>query len=160
MSVAFGQELSSAGGVQVPVHRITLGRSQFAVVVAGLVAIFAVLVVAFAFDLNDLYARLAIREYEQQYGFKAGTVRVVDEPAGNFETWGIVAVVAGGPFDRLGVRAGDVPFEYHGHGAMALQSALRGASAGEPSEFDVANAADWMEPRTAAIRTIRLPGAR
>lgn len=151
--------VTAAGGVQVPVHRIVLGRSQFAVVIAGLATISTVLVVAFAFDLNDLYARLAIREYEQQYGFRAGTVRVVDEPGGSFETWGIVAVVPGGPFDRFGVREGDVPFGDHGHGAMALQAALRRASAGLPSDFDVANAAHWTKPRT-AIRSIRLPAAR
>ena len=153
------QELGSAGGVQVPVERMTLGQSQFAVLIAGLATVFAVLIVVLAFDLNEMYAQVAIREYEQQYGFRAGTVWVADEPGGSFETWGIVEVAPGGWFDRLGVKAGDVPFDYHGHGAMALQSALRRAGAGEPSEFDVANAADWTQAKT-AIRTIRIPAAR
>jgi hypothetical protein len=73
-------------------------------------------------------------------------VLVPNGAGGHLELWGIATVAAGGSFDLIGVRAGDVPFEYHGHAAARLLDALRRASAGERADFDVGNAADWMRP--------------
>ena len=126
--------------------RFCLGSSQFVVLVAGLLGIACVFGIVFAPQLNELHARLKVQQFEQRFGFTTGPVLVPNGAGGHLELWGIAAVAAGGSFDLIGVRAGDVPFEYHGHAAARLLDALRRASAGERGDFEVGNAADWMRP--------------
>lgn len=135
---------------------LALGWPQLAVVVAGVVL---VLGVAAVFAYPELYVRyiqtVGIREFEAQYEFRSGDVLV--KPIGQQERteWGIVWVAPAGTFARLGVRAGDIPFEYHG-GVRDIYIALQQASEGKASSFQVYNAADahlgWK-----ALRDINLP---
>jgi hypothetical protein len=64
---------------------------------------------------------------------------VVSDSSGTYWECGITAVKPNGRFDRLGIRAGDIPFEYHGRGAILLHSALQEASRGNGAEIDVWN---------------------
>jgi len=57
-----------------------------------------------------------------------------------------VSVAPGGTFERLGVRPGDIPIEFHCCGSTALEHALSMAAKGESSNFEVVNVADWTKP--------------
>lgn len=124
-----------------PDQLLRLGAAQFAVLLAGLVTVALTFGITCSYDLYDTYARVAVRQFEQQYGFRTGTVLVPDESGNLRESWGIAVVVSGGLFERLGVRPGDRPFGYHCCGWVYLHDALSMASRGEPTEFEVVNAA-------------------
>ena len=94
----------------------TLGSPQLAVVGLGVLALLVLLGVMIYPSLNVEYiTELGIRQFESQYSFRTGDVTV---PASGSQParveWGIVSVAADGGFGRIGVRSGDVPFEYHG----------------------------------------------
>lgn len=124
-----------------PDRLFRLGAAQFAVLLAGLVTVVLVVGIICSYDLYDAYARVAVRQFEQQYGFRTGRVLVPDESGNGRDTWGIAVVVSGGLFDRLGVRPGDRPFGYHCCGWASLHHALSTASHGEPTEFEVVGGA-------------------
>lgn len=142
-----------------PTGLTRLGWLQLAVVYAGVVAVVLVVGITFRGEWYDLYvSRVAIRDFENVYGFKTGTVTV---HAGNlsYERWGIVSVAADGEFAALGVRDGDLPFRLGGHStsAIVLYEALEDASTGRASWFEVINAADAARP---VPRTINVPPRR
>ena len=120
---------------------LRLGAAQFAVLLAGLATVALTVSVICSYDLYDGYARVAVRQFEQQYGFRTGRVLVPDDSGNVRETWGIAVVVSGGLFDRLGVRPGDRPFGYHCCGWAYLHDALSTASHGDPTEFEVVSGA-------------------
>jgi hypothetical protein len=135
---------------------LALGWPQLAVVVAGVVLI---LVVAAVFAYPELYVRyiqtVGIREFESQYEFRSGDVLVKQVGQPTRTEWGIVWVAPAGTFARLGLRAGDIPFEYHG-GVRDIYIALQQASEGKASSFQVYNSADAHLGRK-ALREINLP---
>jgi hypothetical protein len=137
---------------------LALGWPQLAVVVAGVVLILGV---AAVFAYPELYVRyiqmVGIREFEAQYEFRSGDVLVKQVGQQTRTEWGIVWVAPAGTFARLGVRPGDIPFEYHG-GVRDMYFALQQASVGEASSFQVYTAADsHLEQK--ALREIHLPPA-
>lgn len=58
-------------------------------------------------------------------------------------------------FSQLGIRPGDVPFEFHGGGDIALHDALQAADRGSFSDVDVINAQDCSEAKQ-EFRTVAL----
>jgi hypothetical protein len=135
-----------------------LSSSQFALIVASLLILLGVIGIAFAPDWQDWYARRAVKQFESEFGFQSGTVVVPDASSQPFEAWGITKVIAGGKFEQFGVRSGDIPFEYHGHGESDLYNALRDASCGKSTLFEVVNTQD-RGMGNSAVRQILIPGA-
>jgi len=117
---------------------IRLSWRDFVVIVAVATSLAAIFAVLLAPDLEDRYARRAVKQFEPEFGFETGIITVSD-PTGKYATWGITAVTPGGRLDRLGLRAGDVPFDYHGRAATWLYDALREASQGKSAEIEVYN---------------------
>lgn len=123
-----------------PAPLMRLSWYHFVVIVAVALALAAIVGIVLAPDLEDRYARHAVKQFEREFGFETGIITGAD-PTGTYTIWGITAVTPGGRFDRLGFRAGDVPFAYpHGHAETWLYGALREASEGKPAEIDVYNA--------------------
>ena len=135
---------------------LCLGSAQFAVLLAGLVTVALTFGITCSYDFYDAYARTAVRRFEQQYGFRTGRVLVPDDSGNVRETWGIAVVLPGGLFERVGVRPGDRPFGYHCCGWVYLHDALSTASHGEPTEFEVLNAAGTSAGPD-AVRLIIMP---
>jgi hypothetical protein len=138
---------------------VTVTWRHFAVVAVGLVV---VMVVAGILLYPTLYVQyiqeFGIKRFEGQYGFRSGLVLVQSSTSQPERTWGIVSVVPGGTFSRLGVRDGDIPFEYHG-GVTDMYAALQQASSRDATSFQVFNAAD-AHLGAAALRRINLPAAK
>jgi len=141
---------------------IRLGWSQFAVVAGGLGGVLVVLWIAFMPNVEEFYTReFLVPRLADRYGFEFGTVQVTRD-GHSYESPGIVAVKPEGPFARMGVRSGDMPFAFHRNGTAAMYHALMAGERGTIGEFDVVNAADWSAGRDkSAFRTIRVqPHAR
>ena len=141
---------------------IRLGWSQFAVVAGGLGGVLVVLWIAFMPNVEEFYTReFLVPRLADRYGFEFGTVQVMRD-GHSYESPGIVAVKPEGPFARMGVRSGDMPFAFHRNGTAAMYHALMAGERGTIGEFDVVNAADWSAGRDkSAFRTIRVqPHAR
>jgi hypothetical protein len=137
---------------------IGLSWRHFTVIVAVATSLAAIFAVILAPDLADRYARHAVKEFEREFGFEMGIITVAD-PTGTYATWGITAVTPGGRFEGLGIRAGDVPFDHHGHAATWLHGALREASQGRSAEIEVYNAGD-VAAGANALRRIVITGIR
>jgi hypothetical protein len=138
------------------IRLVTLGPAQLAVVTAG---VFLVLTVAAVLVYPELYVqyiqRFGIREFEAHYGFRTGAVQVHFKDQQPETQWGIVWVAPDGAFARLGLRAADIPFAYHG-GVTDMYGALKQASSGQPSSFQVYNASDAYLGRP-ALHDVNLP---
>ncbi len=142
-----------------PAPLMRLSWCHFVVIVAVVMALAAILGIALAPELEDRYARHAVKQFEREFGFQTGIITVTD-PTGTYAIWGIAAVTPGGRFDRLGFRAGDVPFAYpHGHAETWLYGALRDASQGKPAEIDVYNAHQTTAGEHARKRIVITGGA-
>lgn len=135
---------------------IRLSWRHFVVIMAVCSALAAVVGIMFASDLHDRYARLAVKQFEREFGFESGIV-LVSESGGIYPPWGITAVTPNGKFDRFGLRAGDIPFAYHGNNAALLYGILLDASRGMPAEIEVYNAQD---AGNRALRRITIPASR
>jgi len=135
---------------------LRLGWAHFGVMAASVALVLGVGAVLLYPPLYLRYIQeFGIRQFETQYEFRSGDVlvtRIWQQPR---TEWGIVWVAPEGAFSRLGVRAGDIPFEYHG-GITDMYVALQQASDGEASSFQVSNAADANLGRK-ALRDIHLP---
>ena len=141
---------------------IRLGWSQFAVVAGGLGGVLVVLWIAFMPSVEEFYTReFLVPPLADRYGFEFGSVQVTRD-GHSYECPGIVAVKPDGPFARMGVRSGDMPFAFHGNGTAAMYHALMAGERGRITDFDVVNAADWSAGRfRSTFRTIRVqPHAR
>jgi hypothetical protein len=135
---------------------IRLGWQEWAVVIIGLAAVLAIVAVAAAYDWANLYAeQVGVRRFEVSLGFKWSTLRTND-PSLPTTTLGIVEVVPGGAFDRLGLRAGDVPFGHSGKGAYEMMLALRESARGRTGSFDAVNVHDWRN----SFRQITVPSLK
>jgi len=135
---------------------LRLGWAQLGVMAAAVALIVAVAAVLLYPPLYLRYIQaIGIRQFETQYEFRSGDVLVTSTGQQPRTEWGIVWVAPAGAFNRLGVRGGDIPFEYHG-GMRDMYVALEQASAGEASSFQVYNAADVHLGRK-AVRDIHLP---
>jgi hypothetical protein len=133
---------------------ITLGRTQFLLVCAGLLVVgFAAWVVfSPALHLYDCEHRY-LPSVEERFGFHAERIAV---PGADHQLLGITIVRPGGLFDRAGFRVGDIPVDYHG-GLARLCGALKYAEEGGEPEVAVVNVAAWGEQRTS--RRLRLRAA-
>jgi hypothetical protein len=116
---------------------IRLGSSQLAIIGSGLGTVLAVVWIAFMPQLEELYAReFVLPRIADRYGFQFGMVQV--RGAGeSYLSPGIVSVRLDGAFARMGVRAGDLPFAFHGNGAATMYHALLAAEHGRTTEFEV-----------------------
>ena len=130
-----------------------LSWHHYALIVAVGLALAAIFGIVLAPDLADRDARHAVKQFEREFGFETGIVTVTD-PTGTYTTWGITGVTAGGSFDRLGFRAGDVPFDHHGHAATWLYGAVREASHGKSTEIEVYKPRDVAAGATARTRIV------
>ncbi len=137
---------------------VTLGFSQYAALCGALAAtlVVAVLLGGFGFfgrGFYDFYVeRFALKHFEAEYGFETGVINVQGPDGG---LWGITHVASTGVFAKLGVEAGDIPFDHHGHGGAVMYDALLAASAGRHGSFEVINVREWPKPKT--LREIRVP---
>src|SRR4030095_11275578 len=66
-------------------RRFHLAASQFAVLLAALLAIAWRFSIMFAPERDDPYARLTLRQFEQRFGFTTGSVQVPDGQGGHVE---------------------------------------------------------------------------
>jgi hypothetical protein len=137
---------------------IRLGWCQLAVVGSGVATVLLVWWIAFMPNLQEVYVRdVALPRIAGQYGFEFGTVRFSRDNEW-YEWPGFVSVDPNGAVGRMGVRARDVLFDYHGYGATRLYSTLLASERGEAATFEVFNADDWSAGRDrAAFRTIEVP---
>jgi hypothetical protein len=122
---------------------IRLSWRQFVVILAVAAALAMIIGMVLAPELQERHACHALKQFEREFGFESGTI-VVSDSSGTYWECGITAVQPNGRFDRLGVRAGDIPFEYHGRGAVLLHYELQEASRGHGSEIDVWNMRDGV----------------
>jgi hypothetical protein len=137
---------------------LRLGWAQFGVIAAAVAFVLGVGAVLLYPALHLRYIQeFGIRQFETQYEFRSGDVLVTPIGQQPRTEWGIVWVAPAGAFSRLGIRAGDVPFEYHG-GIRDMYVALQKASEGEATSFQVYNAADAHLGRK-ALRDIHVPPA-
>ena len=121
---------------------IRLGWPQLAIVAGSLGALLVVTGIAFMPQLQDVYAReFLLPRMADQYGFQFGKVHVSCDGDSYFSP-GIVSVRPDGTFAGMGVRAGDIPFAFHGNGGATMYDALKAGERGQVAEFDVLNAAD------------------
>lgn len=67
---------------------------------------------------REYLRRVAIPRHGESFGFTFGPIGDTTQ-----RQWGFTHVMPGGALERAGVRAGDVPFEYHG-GEAALYTVL------------------------------------
>ena len=136
---------------------IHLGWSQLAVVTSGVGTVLMVVGIAFMPQLEELYVReFLLPRMADRYGFRIGMLQVSHD-GHSCASHGIVSVRPDGAMARLGVRAADIPFAFHGNGAAAMYHALMAGERGQPAEFDVVNAADWSAGQgRSAFRTIRV----
>jgi hypothetical protein len=122
-----------------PIRLVRLGSAQLGVLGGTLVALLAIVWVMSPFAWRELYIReVAVPRIEKQYGFRVGEVGVRCGDV-SYTTTGITAVVPGGAFAQIGLRAGDVPSEHHGHGFAAMYDSLVAAERGHFAAFDVIN---------------------
>jgi hypothetical protein len=137
---------------------IRLGWSQLAVVSSGVATMLLVWWIVFMPTLQELYVReVALPRIADRYGFEFGTVRFSRDNV-SYEWPGFVNVKHDGAVGRIGVRARDVLFHYHGYGATSLYSALLASERGDAAEFEVFNADDWSAGRDgASFRIIEVP---
>jgi hypothetical protein len=137
--------------------QIRLGWSHLALVASGLATVLVVVWIAFMPAWEEFYVReFALPRIADRYGFQFGMVQV-SRDGQSYLSPGIVSVSPDGALARMGVRAGDVPFAYHGNAAATMYHALMAAERGQIAEFDVVNADDWSARRDEqAFRTIRV----
>ena len=92
------------------------------------------------YEWEELYYRhVVIHQLQTRYGFRLEQVRAVTEGGLTYHRQAIVDVLPGGEFFRLGLRAGDTPFQFHGGGFTMMHHALETAERGGFSAFDVVN---------------------
>jgi predicted metalloprotease with PDZ domain len=109
------------------------------VVLSGLFALAVIVIIALGpYEFPEVLYRLALRDYEQDFGFEIGLVKDWPRTSGQ-GMWGIVRVRPGGRMDRAGVRTGDAVFSYHGTGFGALHWAVTEAVAGRSACLDLIN---------------------
>jgi hypothetical protein len=87
--------------------------------------------------------RFILPQYEERLGFRGGRVVVTwgQEP---FTVYGFVSVQSGGVMGRAGVKAGDIPIDYHS-GVGAFYHAVQEFDAGVRGEFDVLAQPEWRD---------------
>jgi hypothetical protein len=135
---------------------LTLGSRQFAILAASLLMVFTTTGILTYPSLYTRYIQeFGIKHFEVQYGFRTGAVAVQSSASPMDSAWGVVWVAPDGLFAQLGVRAGDIPFAYHG-GVKDMYVALQQASSGEASSFEVYNSGDAHLGRR-ALRRVNLP---
>ena len=135
---------------------LTLGTGQLAIMVVGLVVVIAVAGIVAYPAVNVRYIQdYGLKPFEARYGFRTGAVAPILSASQVESTWGVVWVEPNGLFAQVGVRTGDVPFDYHG-GVIAMFEALRRASSGEASAFQVYNSNDAHLGHS-ALRWVNLP---
>jgi hypothetical protein len=123
-------------------RRVTLGWSQYLVVLLGLGTIAMVLAIVIdPVRVSEVLFRLASQRFERRFGFEIGVLAGAPTAAG--EVWGLVRVDPDSVMARAGLRAGDTPFDVHGAKFEAFHWALTQALAGKTACFDVTNVEDW-----------------
>ena len=130
---------------------IQLGPRHLVVVSSGVVTILLVMAICIAPELHAMCVReVALPPMEQRYGFTLGRMMIAGD-----ERYAFVSVQPDGPLAKMGVRAGDSPFQWHGYGTSSLYYALVSAERGESAEFEVINADEWSGGPP-VLRTIRV----
>ena len=103
---------------------IRLAPSHFVMVVSGLLTVMAAVSVAVMPSWADVHARdFGLPSLGEKYGLDWGRVTFTRRGVVE-ELPGAVSVNPSGALARMGVRQHDIPFEYHGNGALAMYMAL------------------------------------
>jgi hypothetical protein len=136
--------------------RITLGRPGLVVAWAALLVVGLASADLLAPALWEVYhARVTLPAYHDRYGFDSALVELPGRRP-RYEVFVITAVTPGGPFERAGFRAGDVPMGHHGDGMFQLAWALERAEDGHANEIRVATFRSVVEG-TRDVRTLPVP---
>ena len=131
-----------------PRDAIRAAWTRYAVVSTGLaLLVITILFIVWPWPYAIVVRRILLPSYEQEFGFHGGMIR---PPDSEYSVYGIASVVPGGWLDRAGVKAGDIPVEYHG-GMWSLYYALEEAAEGREAEFAVvSDIRDWQRDRQLA----------
>lgn len=128
---------------------LRLGVGHFAVVASGLLSVVAVFWVVNPYQWQErYYGEVVLPRMQASHGFAWGkvTFSCASLPLGiTFD--GIVSVVPGARASRMGLRAGDVPWTFHGYGNGALVVAMENADLRRPFDVDVLNSDDCRSGR-------------
>ena len=136
---------------------IRLGWQQFAVLVAGILLIPLVILIVFLPNLVELYVeRVSMKRLEAAFQFSLGELRS-DVPVVSGTIWGVASIRPDGPASRLGLRIGDVPFEYHGQGMSDMYFALDEGLKGRSATFKVINVKDGSHREISVTPELVLP---
>jgi hypothetical protein len=110
---------------------LTLGGTQFLAIVAFLGFLGVAGLFVFSPQVYNLTcSHFEMPEYEKQFGFRLGRIRVLSERGTPYDITAIAEVQPGGVLARAGVRPGDVPKVHHGIAEMcdALGAASQGST--------------------------------
>ena len=125
---------------QMPRETFRSSWTRFGLVLTGLVLVVVIILFTiWPWPYAFVVRRFLLPGYESEFGFHGGAIR---PPGADSSAYGIASVVPGGRLDRAGVKAGDIPVEYH-DGMMSFYYALKAAAAGEESTFTVVS--DWRD---------------
>ena len=117
---------------------------RYVILLAGLGLVFLVgTLVAWPWPYGLAVEGLILPQYETRLGFHGGRVPVTTGGV-SYTIYALVTVEPGGIMARAGVRAGDIPVEYHG-GLWAFYSAVQDRESGKQGHFDVLAQADWSD---------------
>jgi hypothetical protein len=134
-------------------RRLLLGRREY--LYLSLTLVLVALLVLWAVLHPAIYHEWCVRYYipsvQEQFGFKAERISLVDAP---YRPLTLVQITPGGLLDRAGFRAGDIPVDHHG-GETAFCGALQYATEGGEPSVSVINAGEWSRGY-AARRTLTL----
>ena len=122
--------------------------TRYAIVSTGLVLlVITILLIIWPWPYALVVQRMLLPAHEQEFGFHGGMIR---PPDSEYSVYGIASVVPGGRLDRAGVKAGDIPVEYHG-GMWSFYYALEDAAEGREGRFTVvSDIREWERDRQLA----------
>jgi hypothetical protein len=127
-------------------HQVTLTARSWWYMSANLIAIFAIFLILAA---PEFYRGYLIEErgpaLQRCFGFSVTYLPVHGAEGASVSLFAIAAVESGGPFDRSGIKPGDMPVGYH-HGIVTgFYSELESALEGHETALSVLAIADWQK---------------
>jgi len=109
---------------------LTLSWSQYVVIVSGLCALTAVMMIGLGpYGVSEAFHRFAVRQYERDFGFEVGLVRGWPRNS-DHGIWGIARVTSEGRMDREAYGAGS-RVQYPRYGIRGLASCHDGGRRGQ-----------------------------
>ena len=131
---------------------------QWLVVVIAVFVFVSAFVLAFQTYLDEfVYENLLARRYEERFGFRGGRVPV-QTSGGEWSAYTLLEVTPGGPLDRAGFRAGDVPSGWNHSQVVGFMQSLASACTYPDREFSIGPLGP--DGQIAEKRRLRMPCVR